>query len=338
MKPRRHQIAQQRPLIPLVLITGFLGAGKTTLLKTLAQHTLSALHKKPFIILNDYQNARVDAAALQEITRDIAPIAGSCICCDSCTALLDTLHTIAQTSPSPDITYIEVNGTSDAVELIEILTLADAAQPFTLPIHINVIDLYRWQRRLFQNELERWQTAPAQYLYYSRADRTQPDRIAAVRAQAAQINPHAREIPSLDTTTLTPLITHWLKTTHPQKNTCTCPDPHHSHHHEHEHLHDHHHEHHPHHLSHAFNAVEIHLPHTVEETRIQQWLTTLPHEILRVKGIYQDPSRPGTYTIFQLVQGYDKIELMDYKGTPPISPTAVIIGQNLNPAALQFNA
>jgi G3E family GTPase len=333
MKPRRSDIRKQRPLIPIVLITGFLGAGKTTLLRKLAEHTIAALNKKPFIILNDYQNAKVDAGALKTVTQDITPIEGSCVCCDSRVALLDTLKSIAEASQAPDAVFIEVNGTSDAVELIEILTLSDSTQAFALPIHINVIDLYRWQRRAFQNDLERWQTAPANYIYYSRADRTDPKRAETVRAQVLDINAHAREITSLEASVITPLITHWLKADRVHDTVCTCSDPHHSHDHEHEHK-DAHHSHH--HLSHGFNAVEIKLPEIVDESRVQQWLLNLPHEILRVKGIFQDASRPGTYTIFQLVQGYDHVELMDYKGSPPISPTAVIIGQNLNPAFLQF--
>ncbi len=345
MKPRRDDIRKQSPLIPLVLITGFLGAGKTTLLRKLAEHTLKPLNKNPFIIINDYQNAKVDASTLKEITQDIIPIAGSCVCCDSRAALLDTLRLITQAPTTPDILFIEVNGTSDAVELIEVLALADAAQPFTLPIHINVIDFYRWQRRVFQNELERWQTAPANYIYYSRADRTDSKRMETVRAQVIEINPHAQEIPSLEASVITPLITQWLQADRAHDAACTCSDPHHSHNrehdheykHEHDHEHDHEHKHSSHHhLSHGFNAVEIKLPEIVDENRVQEWLLNLPQEILRVKGIFQDAARPGTYTIFQLVQGYDQVELMDYKGSPPISPTAVIIGQNLNPAFLQF--
>jgi G3E family GTPase len=339
MKLRRDDIRKQRPLIPLILITGFLGAGKTTLLRNLAKHTATSLKKKIFIILNDYQNAKVDASTFNEITEDIAPIQGSCVCCDSRIALLDTLKSVAERPQAPDMVLIEVNGTSDVVELIEILALADVTQPFELPVHINVIDLYRWQRRHFHNELERWQTAPANYIYYSRTDRTDPERVKKVREEVSKINPHANEIASLESTTLDPLITSWLKPQTCSNKGCSCHSEHHrhaDHEHDQDHDHDEHEDGHHHHLSHGFNAVEVKLPTLLDEGRLQEWLLRLPEDVLRVKGVFCDPTRANIYTIFQLVQGYDKVEFMDYKGKPPLPPTAVIIGQNLNPNALQF--
>ncbi|MCS7064181.1 MAG: GTP-binding protein [Methylacidiphilales bacterium] len=337
-------LRQHSKLIPLVLITGFLGAGKTTLLRKLVESTCSILRKKPYVIINDYQNAKVDSSSFQALTQDITPIDGSCVCCDSRVALLETLERIAAQSSRPDIVYIEVNGTSDAVELIEILALADAAQPYELPIHINVIDLYRWQRRVFHNDLERWQTAPAHYVHFSRFDRTEAERIHKVRQEVQNINPHAQEITNLDDSSISQLIESWIqdsphsssfhresKTLHPDEDV--------SHSHVHPHSHTDHHSHSSHHhLSHAFNALEIALPNPLSEQQLQDWIIRLPENILRVKGLFVEPTRPGGYTIFQLVQGYDKVEFMDYKGNPPITPTAVVIGQNLNPADLQFTA
>ena len=47
-------------MTPLILIAGFLGAGKTTLLRALLPR-LGARGLRPHVILNDYENADVDA-------------------------------------------------------------------------------------------------------------------------------------------------------------------------------------------------------------------------------------------------------------------------------------
>lgn len=66
----------------LVLIVGFLGAGKTTFLRDLLP-LLEARGLQPFVIIDDYANARVDASSLQKEGRSVAPINGNCICCES---------------------------------------------------------------------------------------------------------------------------------------------------------------------------------------------------------------------------------------------------------------
>ena len=75
-------------MTPLVLLVGFLGSGKTSLLRK----TLPALKERGIlskVILNDYQNARVDSAALADLVEAIVPIAGSCVCCESAEELLN---------------------------------------------------------------------------------------------------------------------------------------------------------------------------------------------------------------------------------------------------------
>ena len=101
---------------PIIVIVGFLGAGKTTLLKKVTRDFLDAKWS-PFVILNDYQNARLDA---QQFLSLLAPsqinaLHGSCICCSGITELRSQINLIPKRERG--VTLIEANGTSTALSL-----------------------------------------------------------------------------------------------------------------------------------------------------------------------------------------------------------------------------
>lgn len=168
-------------MTPLYLITGFLGAGKTTLLRTMLP-ALIERGVRPHIILNDYQNARVDAASFEEYSALVEPIAGTCICCGSRDALFDALRSAPLTAES--VMLIEANGTADTTQLIEIFTADDATERYTLPIQVVVIDAKRWQKRHWNNRLERAQVETAGYGLLTRRDEVSSERAAQVQSEA----------------------------------------------------------------------------------------------------------------------------------------------------------
>ena len=104
----------------IITIVGFLGSGKTTLLKYLV-HIFSKKGWSPFVILNDYENANVDAHQFlrQVETNQIKALTGSCICCNGIDELRNYINGI--TKRTNGITLIEANGTSDACSLMEFL-------------------------------------------------------------------------------------------------------------------------------------------------------------------------------------------------------------------------
>lgn len=74
-------------MMPLVLLAGFLGAGKTRLLSQLIP-ALHARGTRSRVILNDFENATIDAARLGELEALVTPLNGECVCaavrCVSC--------------------------------------------------------------------------------------------------------------------------------------------------------------------------------------------------------------------------------------------------------------
>ena len=101
----------------LITIVGFLGAGKTTLLKFLIDR-FSEQGWNPFLILNDYENANMDAQQFskQMGLNSIKALSGSCICCSGIVELRNIVNRIPERKNG--ITLIEANGTSDACSLM----------------------------------------------------------------------------------------------------------------------------------------------------------------------------------------------------------------------------
>jgi Ni2+-binding GTPase involved in maturation of urease and hydrogenase len=61
---------------PSLMVTGFLGAWKTTFLRSLLI-SLHARHIAADVILNDYENAEVDASTLREDAASVEALAAS---------------------------------------------------------------------------------------------------------------------------------------------------------------------------------------------------------------------------------------------------------------------
>ena len=136
----------------IVGIVGFLGAGKTTLLKQLIDSLLQA-DWKPYVVLNDYENAHLDAQQLSEdlLPEWVRPLHGSCICCSGIGELRELVNRIPERDRG--VTLIEANGTTDACELMGFLGVG-LKERFLPPVQISVVDVKNWQLRGYHNELE----------------------------------------------------------------------------------------------------------------------------------------------------------------------------------------
>ncbi|MEX6625952.1 GTP-binding protein [Tenacibaculum salmonis] len=173
----------------IITIVGFLGAGKTTLLKHLV---LSYLEKNfnPFVILNDYENANLDASQLAGNIEqlNIKALTGSCICCSG----IDELRNYVNNTPERvnGVTLIEANGTSDACTLMEFLGVG-LNKRFLPPIQISVVDVKNWQNRGVYNDLELNQIQVSSLIVLTHLEKTTKKRQELVVKELKKNNPYA---------------------------------------------------------------------------------------------------------------------------------------------------
>lgn len=322
-------------MTPLVLLVGFLGSGKTTYLRRLLPE-LRACGLDSHVIINDYQNARVDAEMLHELAGSIVPISGSCVCCGSREELLGALEKFEH---APDrVVVIETNGTTDSEELIELLSLEPSLARFTQPIQLSLIDGQRWQKRFWHNALELEQARTANFLFVSRWDDIDAERREKVRGslvhhelRGEHIDPPefareigavaaaARDLPGRDAPA--------------RPEECGC-----GHHHEEQvdrssgrHAKA------PH-GSHHFASLQIDLPDPVSRRALATFLDGLPDGVIRVKGLARLAESPDEYHVFQRVDDAPTQWLPIGQTTRLSHPVAVLIGPGIEPGPIRARA
>lgn len=318
-------------MTPLILLVGFLGAGKTTYLRKLLPE-LSARGLDPHVIINDYQNARVDAELLQGLVASVLPISGSCVCCGSREELLGALEKFEH-SPGR-VLVVETNGTTDSEELIEMLSLEPDLGRFTLPIQVSIIDGKRWQKRFWHNSLELDQARTANFLFLSRADEIDAKR-------AAQIE-ESFEKHSVSGTRATPgELAEALvgisaevggvasREVAAHAGCCECGH-HHDHDEHHHHEHDHEEEAQHRHCGFHFASLQLDLPEVVTRAALEKFLAALPEEVIRAKGLVRLAESPGEFHVFQKIDGVEAAQLLPIGPTSRVGrPVAVLIGPNI---------
>ncbi len=176
----------------IIAVVGFLGAGKTTLLKYFIDR-FSANGWSPFVILNDYENANMDAQQFvkQVESNNIKALSGSCICCSGIVELRNIVNRIPEREKG--VTLIEANGTSDACSLMEFLGVG-INDRFLPPIQVSVVDVQNWQKRAEHNELEAIQIQVSSLIVLTHLDTCSLARREAVEANLKELNPMAQVI------------------------------------------------------------------------------------------------------------------------------------------------
>jgi G3E family GTPase len=305
-------------MTPLVLLVGFLGAGKTSLLKRLVP-LLREKSVRPSIVLNDYQNARVDAELFRELEASVTPISGSCVCCGSREELLAALD--AHKHSDDDILLVETNGTTDAEELVALLAADPRLGKFSLPFQVSVVDAKRWQKRFWHNALEADQLATASVIYLGHTDEVDEERLNRV---LASLDGKKAPLPALCLQTLADELVQLVGNCRNSEHRMpggTCDEC--------GHAHDppgHHHDR----ARHHFAAVETALPPLVNRRAFESALLALPREILRAKGLVRFEDAPGELNIFQKIGQFDEVQMALLEGEPVTDQTlAVFIGARI---------
>jgi G3E family GTPase len=312
-------------MTPLIIIVGFLGAGKTTFLRRLLPGLIES-GVRPSLVLNDYQNARVDAELFRDLATLVTPISGSCVCCGSREELRQAL--LRYEHGSGGVVLLESNGTTDAEELVVALASDPELRDFAPPVQVSLVDAKRWQKRFWHNELERRQLRTANYFVLGHGDEVSEERRETVREAVGELVPGVVESDAAAMAELLADLVEGLagavrgdfSLVQGEKGAGE------SHAHGHGHGHSHSHE------QHHFAAAELALPELVSRRVLEGFLRELPREVLRAKGLARVEQSPERWVIFQKVEASDTAQLAEL-AEPPMAmrPTLILVGPHLPP-------
>lgn len=287
----------------IIVIVGFLGSGKTTLLRKLLTEYIEN-NWNPFVILNDYENATIDAQGFLNLLlpKQINALSGSCICCSGINELRERVNlTPVRTKP---ITLIEANGTTDAVSLMGFLGVG-MQEHFLPPIQVAVVDVRNWQKRAENNELEANQVQVSSVIVLNYVTDVDIERVIQVEQDLRSMNKSAT-------------IIHWkdfsinsLKGVNPSSNTAQKMDHSHAH----------------------WSSCSIDLPDPISLERLNRIINGISSQILRVKGCTRIDEQEH-YSHFERVPT-GEVRVREYNGIPVTGPKLLTIGPGSDPALLQ---
>jgi G3E family GTPase len=287
----------------IIVIVGFLGTGKTTLLKRIVQRYLEEKWN-PFVILNDYENANLDAQDFLQFLdpKQVNALSGSCICCSGINELREQVNRVLPRNKG--ITLIEANGTTDAVSLMGFLGVG-MQKNFLPPVQIAVVDARNWQKRGHHNELEANQIQVSSVIILNFVEQVDIEKIVQVEQDLREINRNA-------------IISHWdkfdilsLANLEPSENDAQKMEHSKSH----------------------WSSCSVDLPDPISSERLTHIIDRVPTEILRVKGCTRVDDNEY-YSHFERTPN-GEVFVRPYNGTPVTGPKLLTIGPGSDPIKLK---
>lgn len=311
-------------MIPLVLLAGFLGAGKTRFLSELIPK-LNDSGIKVRVVLNDFENADIDAERLRAVNALITPLNGECVCCATLPELMETLQNVPADPGS--VMLIEANGATDAVELLANLTTDRRVAHFTPPLQVTVVDAARWQKRWWHNELERTQTVTATHVFLNWTHKLSADRRQTVEASIGTVAPRATYTdPAKFALTLQGLTASVRDIPERPSALPVMAQAAAAHAHDHSHAGGHAQQHSHVHGEHPFASVALQLPPMARRAQFLEFVRTLPDAVVRAKGLVRFQEEPSAMYVWNRLPNRDRVELDRVYPNEAAQPNALFIG------------
>jgi len=302
-------------MIPSVLIAGFLGAGKTRFLSEI----IPLLHRRGVrvrVLLNDFENASIDAARLGALHALVTPLNGECVCCGSLRELMEALRAVP-TDPG-SVLLIEANGATEADELLGYLTMDRGLSHFTPPLQLTVIDAGRWQKRWWYKTLERSQTSTATHVQLNWTHRLAAERLRRVEQEVRDVAPRASfTTPSAFADALTALVAQvrgvaLRKSLLPMAREVEADAPRRSTQHA-AHVH-------------PFASAALPLPQIVRRDAFLRFARELPPSVVRAKGLVRFSDLPNEMMVWNRMPNRGRVQLDRSWPHAEAIPTALFIG------------
>ncbi|HCF7391642.1 TPA: cobalamin biosynthesis protein CobW [Pseudomonas aeruginosa] len=335
--------------LPVTIVTGFLGAGKTTLLRHMLDN---AEGRRIAVIVNEFGELGIDGEILkqcsigcseEEAQGRVFELANGCLCCTVQEEFFPVMRELVARRGDLDQILIETSGLALPKPLVQafqwpeirnactvdaVITVVDspAVAAGTFAAHPEQVDQQRRQdpnldhesplHELFEDQL-----ASADLVILNKADQLDTEALARVRAEIAGELPAAVKIVEASRGEL-PLPVLLGLNAEAELHIDGRPT-----HHDHEGHEDHDHD--------EFDSFHVDLP-EVEEAALLEALGELVerHDILRIKGFAAIPGKPMRLLVQGVGKRFDRHFDRKWLADEARSTRLVVIGQELDQAAI----
>jgi G3E family GTPase len=186
--------------IPVIVLTGFLGSGKTTLLNALLRDRRWA---ETLVIVNEVGEIGLDHLLIERSDDNVLLLDSGCMCCAMQGGFRETLADLYVRRANGSIppfarVVVETTGLADPGPIVNALA-ADSLlrEEFALAGVVTTVDCLAGGETLDRQWEAVRQAAMADSIVLTKTDLVPTDRITALEARIASINPYARRLRSV---------------------------------------------------------------------------------------------------------------------------------------------
>ncbi|MEM9448755.1 MAG: GTP-binding protein [Cyanobacteria bacterium P01_E01_bin.6] len=326
--------------MPVTIITGFLGSGKTTLLNQILSNRQDL---KVAVLVNEFGDIDIDSQLLVSIDQDMVQLSNGCICCTINDGLVDAVYNVLEKSDRIDYMVIETTGIADPLPIMLTFLGTELRDLTHLDSVITVVDASEFTSEHFESEAALKQIIYGDIILLNKTDLVASEHVNELERQIHTIKEKARLMRCQNGAVPLPLILDVgynnpaaytdLVQEEIQQNQRDHADPEH-----HDHSHDHHaHEHHHHHSDHLDNDGFVSVSYCSDRPfalrKLEEWLSTLPANVFRAKGLLWFTQSPHKH-IFQLSGQRYTLDVEPWGETSP-GNQLVVIGREIDPEKIR---
>lgn len=172
---------------PIALITGALGSGKTTLLRRILGET----DRRLAVLMNEFGEIGIDSRVLPGENLRIIELAGGCVCCELSGEFEAAVNEIIERF-QPELILVEATGVAEADTLA--YEVQDNLPQVRLDSVIHIIDAYTSIEHPEIGYAARSQLQQADIVLINKIDIVGPGAVEQVEAQIRQYNSRALQL------------------------------------------------------------------------------------------------------------------------------------------------